>query len=906
VASQLLDTKLFAPRRRRGLVSRARLIERMNRGAEATLTLISAPAGFGKSTLLAEWREAAPAHGGSTAWLALDKSDSDPAVFWANVIASLRTVVPAIGASAETPGESAAVEPMLTSLLNDLAALPGDLVLVLDDYHAIEGREIHEGMAYLLEHLPPHVHVVIATRADPPLPLARMRGRGELVEVRVADLRFTPEEAAAYFNEVMGLDLAAADVTALEARTEGWVAALQLAALSMQGRTDIAGFIEGFAGDDRYIVDYLVEEVLQRQSDDVRAFLLDTSVLARMSASLCDAVTEREAGRVTLEALDRGNLFLVPLDDRRRWYRYHHLFGDVLRARLLDEHPARVPELHRRASDWYERSGERAEAIRHAIAGEDLERAADLVELEMPIVLRARQEKTLRGWLEALPDELIRARPVLSNGYAGSLLVRGETEGVEVRLVDAQRWLDQPTGNGRMVVADEAAFRNLPAGIAVHRAGLARLLGDVEGTITHALTALDLVSDDDLIGRGAAAALLGLAYWADADLEGAYRSSAEAMASLERAGHLSDVLGCAIGLADIRIEQGRLDEAMRIHERALALAEDAGAPLRGTPDMHVGISTILHERNDLAGARRHLQISDDLGEEQALPQNPYRSRAAHARIRQAEGDLDEALELLAAAERVFVGDFFPNVRPIAARRARLWIEQGRLAEAWSWARDRGLSSRDELTYLREFEHATLGRLLLAQGRLAGSEDHIAEAIGLLGRLRDGAEAGGRVERTIDVLVVEALAHHAAAQEANALALLDQAIVMADPGGFVRAFVDEGLPMTRLLEAAARNRIAPHAVPRLLAAMATGTEERSGAAQPLIEPLSERELEVLRLLQGDLGGPEIARELVVSLNTVRTHTKNIYAKLGVNSRRAAVRRAAELELLSRSGDHGRTT
>jgi len=906
VASQLLETKLFAPRRRRGLVSRPRLVERMNRGVESTLTLVSAPAGFGKSSLLADWREASTAREGSTAWLSLDAGDSDPAVFWVNVMVALRTVVPGIGAGATTRGEVAATDRMLTSLLNELAAVPGDLVLVLDDYHAIEGREVHEGMAFLLEHLPAQIHVVIATRADPPLPLARMRARGELVEIRVAELRFTRDEAAAYFNEVMGLGLAAADVRTLEGRTEGWAAALQLAALSMQGRTDMASFIAGFAGDDRYIVDYLVEEVLLRQPDDVRAFLLDTSVLARMSAPLCDAVTERESSRATLEALDRGNLFVVPLDDRRRWYRYHHLFGDVLRARLLDEQPARVPELHRRASAWYERNHERAEAIRHAIAGEDFERAADLVELEVPTVLRARQEQTLRGWMEALPDESVRLRPVLSNGYAASLLVRGETDGVEARLVDAQRWLDEPVGNGRMVVADKTAFRNLPTGIAVHRAGLARLLGDVEGTITHARTALDLVSDDDLIGRGAAAALLGLAYWTNADLEGAYRSSAEAMATLEAAGYLSDVLGCAIGLADIRIEQGRLDDAMRIHEQALALAEGAGAPLRGAPDMHVGISTILYERNDLAGARRHLQISDDLGEEHGLPQNPYRSRVAQARIRHAEGDLDEAHELLAAAERVFFGDFFPNVRPIAARRARLRIEQGRLAEAWSWARERGLSSRDELTYLREFEHATYARLLLAQGRLAGSEGHIAEAIGLLERLRGAAEAAGRVERAIEVLVAGALAYHAAAMEADALAMLDRAIVLAEPGGFVRVFLDEGPPMARLLEVAARKRIAPEMVPRLLAAIANRPEVGPGAAQALIEPLSERELEVLRLLQGDMGGPDIARELVVSLNTVRTHTKNIYAKLGVNSRRAAVRRAADLDLLSRSGDHGRTT
>ncbi len=906
MASQLLETKLFAPRRRRGLVSRPRLVERMNRGVESTLTLVSAPAGFGKSTLLADWREAAATQDGSTAWLSLDAGDSDPAVFWVSVIAALRTVVPEIGAGAAPPGQAGAIEPMLTSLLNELAAVPHDLVLVLDDYHAIEGREVHEGMAFLLEHLPAQVHLVISTRADPPLPLARMRVRGELAEIRVTDLRFTPEEAGAYFNEVMGLGLGAHDIVALEGRTEGWVAALQLAGLSMQGRTDHAGFIAGFAGDDRYIVDYLVEEVLQRQPDHVRSFLLDTSILARMSAALCDAVTERDAARVTLEELDRGNLFLVPLDDRRRWYRYHHLFGDVLRARLLDEQPERVPKLHRRASAWYEQNGERAGAIRHAIAGGAFERAADLIELEMPATRQARQDMTLRGWMEALPDELIRARPVLSNGYAGTLLVRGETEGVEARLLDAQRWLDEPVGSG-MVVADERAFRGLPAGIAVHRAGLARLLGDVEGTIAHARVALDLVSGDDHIGRGAAAALLGLAHWTNADLDGAYRSSAEAMAALQAAGHVSDVLGIAIALADVRIEQGRLQDAMGVYERALTLAQATGTPLRGAPDMHVGISTVLCERNYLSAARQHLRTSDDMGEEHGLPQNAYRARVVLARIQQAEGDIDGALELLDTAERVFVGDFFPDVRPIAARRARLWIAQGRLAAASDWAQERGLSSHDELTYLREFEHATLARLLLSHGRRAGSAEHIAEAIGLLERLRHAAESGGRVERTIEVLVVQALAQHAAGQEADALATLQRAIGLAEPEGFVRVFADEGAPMATLLDIAIREGIAPHFAPGLRAAIATASVGAPGGSAPaLVERLSERELEVLHLLQGDLDGPEIARQLVVSLNTVRTHTKNIYAKLGVNSRRAAVRRAVELELLPGTVNNGPRT
>ncbi|MBA3339876.1 MAG: helix-turn-helix transcriptional regulator, partial [Geodermatophilaceae bacterium] len=414
MSGPLLETKLHVPRPRRSLVARPRLSASLSREAESALTLVSAPAGFGKTTLLAQWLAADPGGGRSAAWLSLDKRDNDPALFWTYVVAALQTAVPAVGAGALSLPQSPQqpIESVLTTLLNDLSAVPNDVVLVLDDYHVIEARDVQDGMAFLLEHLPPQVHLMIASRADPALPMSRLRGRGELVEIRAADLRCTPDEAAAYLNEVMGLALTARDVAALEGRTEGWIAALQLAALSMQGRDDIAGFIAGFAGDDRYIVDYLVEEVLQRQPEEVRNFLLQTSILSRLNGSLCDAVTGQEAGKAMLVALDRGNLFLVPLDDRRQWYRYHHLFADVLRARLLDEQPVGVPEFHRRASDWYERNGEWSEAIQHALADEDFEAAADLVELAIPATRQHRQEATLRRWLAALPDELIRVRPV--------------------------------------------------------------------------------------------------------------------------------------------------------------------------------------------------------------------------------------------------------------------------------------------------------------------------------------------------------------------------------------------------------------------------------------------------------------------------------------------------------------
>ena len=750
----LLETKLHVPRWRRGLVARPRLSERLSRGAESALTLVSAPAGFGKTTLLAEWLAAAPADGRSVAWLSLDQRDNDPALFWTYLVAALKTAASEVGSGAlsllqppRPPSEAG-----LVTLLNDLDALSNDVVLVLDDYHVIDAREVQDGMAFLLEHLPPQIHLVIGSRADPVLPLARLRGRGELVEIRAADLRFTPGEAAEYLNEMMGLVLTAADVAALEGRTEGWIAALQLAALSLQGREDVAAFIDGFAGDDRYIVDFLAEEVLQRQPEHVQQFLLQTSILDRLCGPLCDAVTGQDGGQAKLAALERGNLFLVPLDDRRRWYRYHQLFADVLHARLRDERPDDVPELHRRASGWYEHNDEPSEAIRYALAAGDFERAADLVELAIPAMLRSRQEAAVLGWLERLPDEVVRVRPVLSVGFAGALLAGGEFEGVEGRLRDAERWLDGATGirqgsevpSAEMVVVDDEEFRRLPAAIGLYRAALALAQGDGPGTVRHARWALDLSPADDHLGRASAAALMGLASWGSGDLEAGYSAYAECMAGLRRAGHIADTFGCAIALADIRRAQGRLGEAMRTYEQALQRASQPGGPvLRGTADMYVGMSEIYRERDDLRAGTQQLLRSQELGEHMGLPQNRYRWRVAMARIRQAEGDLGGALDLLDEAERLYAGDFFPNVRPVPAWQARVRVAQGEWGEALGWAREQGLSVDDDLSYLREFEHITLARVLLARYTAERADASIHEATRLLERLLRAAEEGAR-------------------------------------------------------------------------------------------------------------------------------------------------------------------
>jgi LuxR family maltose regulon positive regulatory protein len=907
----LLETKFHVPRRRRGLTTRPRLSERLNRGADSALTLVSAPAGFGKTTLLTEWLAFVSADGWSAAWLSLDKRDNDPALFWTYFVTALQKASNEVGAAALSLLQSAhpPVEALLATLLNDLHAVPNDVVLVLDDYHVIDAPDIQNGIAFLLEHLPPQVHLVIAGRADPVLPLARLRARGELVEIRAADLRFTADEAAAYLSGSMGLELTGPDVAVLEDRTEGWIVALQLAALSMQGREDVAAFIAGFAGDDRYIVDYLAEEVLQRQPEDVQHFLLQTSILDRLSGPLCDAVTGQDNGKLRLAALERANLFLVPLDDRRQWYRYHQLFADVLQARLVEERGEELPDLHRRASIWYEQNGEVFDAIRHALAGKDFERGADLVELAVPAIRRNRQEAMLRAWLDVLPDDVVRVRPVLGVGLVGALVVSGDVEGAEGRLRDVERWLDPATGMSReiqgrsaeMIVADHEEFRRLPETVEVYRAALALGRGDGPGTVSHAQRALDLAPEDDHLSRAAASGLLGLAYWGRGELEAAHRAYAESMAGLHRAGHLADTFGCAIALADIRLAQGRLTDAMRTYEQALERAAGQHEPvLRGKADMYVGMSGICRERGDQQEAIRLLALSRELGPLSELPQNLCRWRIGMARIRQAAGDLAGAVDLLGEAERLYVSDYFPNVRPVPAWKARIWLAQGRLSEALGWVRERGLSVDDDLSYLCEFEHITLARVLLARAAKERSTPSLDQATALLVRLLLAAEDGERTGSVIEILVLQALAGQMRGDIPVALASLHRAAVLSEPEGYGRIFADEGAPMASLLRAAVKSPMAPRYLRRLMAAM-NNTEFTPPDDRGLIDPLSERELAVLRLLGTDLGGPAIARELMVSLNTVRTHTSHIYTKLGVNSRRAAVRRAEELDLFTRASD-----
>jgi len=884
----LLGTKLHPPRRRHGLVPRPRLDEHLVGQNQPTLVLVSAPAGFGKTTLLTEWLVDVGDAGRRTAWLSLDRRDSDPSVFWSYVLAALREVAPEVGADAERTLQSspAALETVVGSLLNDLHGLPFDVVLVLDDYHVIESLDVHESMLFLVEHLPAQVHLVVASRADPPWPLGRLRARGELVELRAADLRFSAEEAATYLNRAMGLGLTAADIDALEARTEGWIAALQLAALSLQGRDDPSAFIAGFTGDDRFVVDYLVDEVLDRQPADTRSFLLDTSILGRLSGPLCAAVTGRRDARAILEQLERSNLFLVALDDRRQWYRYHHLFADVLRDRLADETPERGAALHRRASGWFEANGDRAEAIRHALATADFARAAELIELSVEDVRQARQDATLRAWIDALPDQIFANRPVLNLARVATHMVRGDVEGVEALLDEIEGWLDPDRpqdGGDEMVVHDQVEFRRLPAQAAMYRAGVALLSGDLAGTAAHGERAAALCGTEDHLGRGAAAALIGLAQWAAGDLASAAHQYAAAIAEFAPAGLFADILGCSLGLADMQVGQGQLQAAERTLTAGLDLAVAHG-PLRGTADMHIGLAEVHLERNELTEAADHLRLSLELGERLALPQHPYRWRVIDARLRAIGGDHAAAVELLREAEQRYDTDYSPKARPVSATMARVKLTAGDRAAAERWAASTGLTAEDDATYLREYEHLTLARVLLA-GRRA------ADAIRLLTRLLVAAEAGGREGSAIEAQLLLALAHEAGGDTGRALIVLADALTRAEPERFARIFLDAGAPMTTLLETAVRHgRAADQASALLAAAPSSGP-----VPQGLVDELSRRELDVLRLLRTDLTGPEIASELVVSLNTIRTHTKNIFSKLAVTNRRAAVRRADELGL-----------
>jgi LuxR family maltose regulon positive regulatory protein len=919
----LLATKLYIPPARPDLVPRPRLTERLNEGVECMLTVVSAPAGFGKTTLLSEWihfrgEVTSPL---KVAWVSLDEDDNDPVRFWSYVVAALGTVHAGVGetvrvllhspqlsptapasrgesewAAVASRSEAEWIASVLTALINEIVVVPDHFVLVFDDYHVIEAQTVHDSLVYLLDHLPPQMHLVIASRADPPLAIARLRARGQLAELRADDLRFMPDEAVTFLNQVMGLDLSAEDVAALEARTEGWIAGLQLAALSMKGQADVPGFVKAFTGSHHYVLDYLIEEVLLQQPGKVQAFLLDTCVLSRLSGPLCEAVTGQSDGQAMLERLSHSNLFIIPLDGEWRWYRYHHLFADFLRTRLHQMQPERLSVLHSRAAEWYEKEELLAEAVDHALAAEDFERAARLIEQVAESTLMRSEVATFLGWVEALPDDVIHGRPSLCLFHAWALLLTGRPlDVVEAHLQHMNR------DAGR-----------IPGKVAALRAFVAAFQGRVDRAIELSRQALDQLPEDDLFLRSVVALNPTIPYMWSGDVVAASRAWAEVAEISRRAGNTLITVIATCQNAEQHVTQGQLRQAAAMYRRALELATDGqGQPLPVAGMALMGLGDLLREWNDLETATRHLTEGIELTR-QWVEVGAIGGYIALARVKQAQGDADGALDSVKEAQQLairFDASELDDVL-VAVHQVRLWVAQGKIDAAIHWFEEHGLdawvglpefkrqdgSVSSAYYHLHELEGIALARLWIAQ-------DQPDRALGLLEPLLPQTEKLGRTGSAIEILTLEALAHQARGDTTQALATLERALSLAEPEGYVRIFLDEGEPMAQLLRQAASRGIAPEYVGKLLAAF--DVSERGSMeiarphsrAQPLVEPLSEREMEVLRLLATGLSNREIAEELVVTVGTVKWHLHNIYGKLGVRSRVQAVAQARELALLA---------
>ncbi|MCP4543341.1 MAG: AAA family ATPase [Chloroflexi bacterium] len=898
MSSSLLKTKLYIPPVRPELVSRPRLVERLNAGLGRKLTLVSAPAGFGKTTLLSEWvthAERLEPHVRFT-WFSLDKGDNDPIRFWLYFIGALQAVEESIGESALSLLQSpspAPTEAVLTALINDITALSHPLVLILDDYHLIHSPPIHQHLTFLLEHQPPQMHVAVATREDPPLSLSRLRARGHMVEIRQDDLRFTEQEATDFLWRVTQRELSSTDINALRQRTEGWIAGLQLTALSLRGHDDVHQFVESFAGSHRYILDYLMEEVFQQQPADVQDFLLKTSILDRFTASLCDAVCSvgtdgawRDDSHHLLLALEQTNLFIIPLDESRQWYRYHHLFADLLRQQLRAAGTQNlVPLLHNRASRWYEAEGFRADAIQHALVGSDWERAASLLNDVGEAMLKRGEVVTLLGWFRTLPDEVVHADPELCNLYSWPLILTEQIDAAESYLTRAEQIVQEQRG-------EDAPFLG---GTAVARVHIARARGDVPRAIELSERALTLLPRDDLSARSIVAMNLGIAQWHSGRLV----EAKEALVETQRAaaGSGNDYVRCTALLFLSRIQQarGKLHQAAAAHRQLIRQGERI--PIAALA--HYDLGKLLYEWNDLSSAAEHLRqgikVSRDSGNKQYLAEGC----SALALVRQVQGESSAAQAALEEARQL-------SQRPDVSldnlgEQILLALAQGDLRAASS-AAEQSPTLEDAGSFPDSL------RLLLTNARLLLAQEQKAAAADLLATLWGMASQAGWQSVVTQTRVLQALA---APTPDEALVLLRKALTLAEPEGYVRTFVDLGEPMAKLLRQVASQGIAPEYVGKLLAAIGVEKQRIRGVemiesppaplpshppASLLIEPLSDRELQALRLLADGHTNQEMANELCVSINTVKAHLKNIYSKLGVHKRRQAVATARELDLL----------
>jgi len=898
----LLATKLYVPRVRGDMVSRARLIQRLDDGTKRKLTLISAPAGYGKTTLLSEWAARA---GQPVAWLSLDGEDNDPARFWAYLVVALQRVeadlgqdIPEVLRSLQGPPTPA----LLAHLINQIHAATadtgsdGDLLLVLDDYHVIVNRSIHQSLSYLLDHMPSRLHLILASRTDPPLPLHLLRARRQLAELRAADLRFTTREAAAFLNDVMDLRLSADHVAALERRTEGWITGLQLAALSMEGRDDVSGFVHALTGSHRYVLDYLAEEVLRRQPEPVQTFLLRTSILDRLTGSLCSAVSGQKDGFETLESLEQANLFVIPLDDERRWYRYHHLFAEVLRALLQRvEGKKGILPLHTRAAEWYEEQDDINAALNHAVAAGDVERAACLIEENWLRVGHAGQMNTILRWLESIPQDAVQARPMLSLAYAWALWLTGHMNAVEPHLDAADAIWERRAAAGTLD-PENARWRG---GIPALRIQLAANRGHLDKAIHFSRRTLELAPPDNPLLRGYGHLGLAHAYREFGDYDTLVKALIEGVSLMRTAGNFSSANLNAFYLSRVLQIQGQLQRAEEVVEEAFEFAYDRSIEQSpASAILHVARASLACERHQLAAAERHLRGGLEMSRLGGHYDYLRNASFVLARLRLAQGDPAAALEAIKEAKSVTPPtELVLPAAELAARSARVSLARGNVSAAAAWAEEAAHRPGQDDGYTRQVEALIIARVLVARGKLD-------EALAQLAACQQKAAGTGARRWAIEVDILRALVQQARGSNADALAALNRALTAAEPEGYVQIFLDEGLPLAPLLSEIlrTRRREAPAGLPaasnpfvrRLLDAL--DPHDETAVPCSLIEPLTSREKEVLELMAAGLSNRQIADELIVALGTVKSHLHHIYGKLGVNNRTEAAARARDLDLL----------